>query len=133
MLFRSGFGTLGYALPAAIGAKVARPDVPVVCIIGDGGLQFTLPELASAADAGAPIIVLLWNDQRYGEIEDYMIRNQIAPLGVKLHATDFSAAAKAFGAVHVAARSLDEVKAAMLAAVKHPVTTVIEMDASYYA
>ncbi|GLS23196.1 hypothetical protein GCM10007874_62160 [Labrys miyagiensis] len=129
----TGFGTLGYALPAAIGAKVARPDVPVVCIIGDGGLQFTLPELASAADAGAPIIVLLWNDQRYGEIEEYMVRNQIAPLGVKLHATDFAAAAKAFGAAHVAACSLGEVKAAMLAAAKHPVTTVIEMDASHYA
>ncbi|CAM5773674.1 hypothetical protein LMIY3S_04257 [Labrys miyagiensis] len=129
----TGFGTLGYALPAAIGAKVARPGIPVVCIIGDGGLQFTLPELASAADAGAPIIVLLWNDQRYGEIEEYMIRNQIAPLGVQLHATDFSAAAKAFGAAHVAARSLGEVKVAMLSASKHPVTTIIEMDASHYA
>jgi acetolactate synthase-1/2/3 large subunit len=129
----TGFGTLGYALPAAVGAKVARPEVPVVCIIGDGGLQFTLPELASAADARAPIIVLLWNDQRYGEIEEYMIRNQIAPLGVHLHATDFRAAAKAFGAGHVAARSLDEVKAAMLAAAMQPVTTIIEMNASHYA
>jgi acetolactate synthase I/II/III large subunit len=129
----TGFGTLGYALPAAIGAKIARPDNPVVCIIGDGGLQFTLPELASAADADAPIIVLLWNDQRYGEIEEYMILNQIAPLGVRLHATDFSAAARAFGATHVAARSLDEVKAAMRAAATHPGTTIIEMDASHYA
>ena len=49
----TGFGTLGYALPAAIGAKVGRPEAPVVCIIGDGGLHFTMPELASAADAGA--------------------------------------------------------------------------------
>ncbi|WP_448954415.1 5-guanidino-2-oxopentanoate decarboxylase [Labrys neptuniae] len=129
----TGFGTLGYALPAAVGAKVGRPDVPVVCIIGDGGLQFTLPELASAADAGAPIIVLLWNDQRYGEIEEYMVRNQIAPLGVRLQATDFSAAAKAFGAKHVAARSLGEVKEALLAAASAPVTTIIEMDASQYA
>ena len=101
----TGFGTLGYALPAAIGAKVGRPEAPVVCIIGDGGLHFTMPELASAADAGAPVIVLLWNDRRYGEIEEYMVRYQIAPLGVRLHATDFAAMAKAFGAEHVTARS----------------------------
>jgi acetolactate synthase-1/2/3 large subunit len=129
----TGFGTLGYALPAAIGAKAARPDVPVICIIGDGGLHFTMPELASAADAGTPIIVLLWNDRRYGEIEDYMIRYQIEPLGVRLHATDFAAAAKAFGADHIAANSLNDVKAAMLAAAVSDRTTIIEMDASLYA
>jgi acetolactate synthase-1/2/3 large subunit len=128
----TGFGTLGYALPAAIGVKIARPAVPVICIVGDGGLQFSLPELASSAEAGAPVIVLLWNDRCYGEIERYMVRNQIAPLGVKLYATDFSAVAKAFGCVHVPASSLAEVEAAMTAAAARPVTTIIEMDAAIY-
>ena len=128
----TGFGTLGYALPAAIGVKVARPDMPVICIVGDGGLQFSLPELASSAEAGAPVIVLLWNDRCYGEIEHYMVRNQIAPLGVKLYATDFSAIAKAFGCVHVPAATLAEVEAAMKAAAERPVTTIIEMDAATY-
>ena len=113
--------------PAHNGAQI------VICIIGDGGLHFTMPELASAADAGTPVIVLLWNDRRYGEIEDYMVRYQIAPLGVRLHATDFAAMARAFGAEHVMARSLGEVRAALAAAATRTATTIVEMDASDYA
>ena len=55
----TGYGTLGHALPAAIGAKLSAPERPVVVLSGDGGFQFTLPELASAVDAEAPIIILL--------------------------------------------------------------------------
>ena len=47
------------------------PERPVVCLVGDGGLQFTLGELGSAIDAGAPIIVLVWNNRGYGEIKSY--------------------------------------------------------------
>lgn len=129
----TGFGTLGHALPAAIGAKVARPGVPCVCIVGDGGLHYTIPELAAAADAGAPVIVLLWNDRRYGEIERHMVRNGIEPLGVVLHPTDFAAAAQAFGARHVAAASLREVEAALAGAARLSQSTIIEMDASLFA
>ena len=74
----TGYGTLGYALPAAIGAKLAAPDRPVVALVGDGGLQFTLPELASAVEAEAPVIVLVWNNQAYGEIKTYMVEQGIA-------------------------------------------------------
>ena len=49
-----GFGALGYGPPAAIGAALAAPDAPVVCLAGDGGFQFTLPELGAAVDARAP-------------------------------------------------------------------------------
>jgi acetolactate synthase-1/2/3 large subunit len=129
----TGFGTLGYALPAAIGAKLARPDAPVVSIIGDGGLHFTVPELASASDAGAPVIVLLWNDRRYGEIEEFMIKGGIEPVGVRIHATDFSAAAAAFGARHVRADSPEAVGKALADAARSEASTIIEMDASHFA
>jgi acetolactate synthase-1/2/3 large subunit len=129
----TGFGTLGFALPAAIGAKLARPQAPCLCLIGDGGLHYTLPELAAASDAGAPVIVLLWNDRRYGEIEDHMVRLGVAPLGVALYPTDFAAAATAFGCAHIAARTLGEVEAALVAAARRGVSTIIEMDASLYA
>ncbi len=63
----TGYGTLGYALPAAIGAWLGSQDAgqrnPVACLIGDGGLQFTLSELASAVEARTPIIVLLWRSR----------------------------------------------------------------------
>src|SRR5690606_10488519 len=84
----TGYGTLGYGLPAAIGAKLAAPERPVVALIGDGGLQFTLPELAAAVEARAPIIVLLWNNRGYGEIKHYMQNADIAPVGVDIYTPD---------------------------------------------
>ena len=73
----TGYGTLGYGLPAAIGAKLAEPGRPVISLMGDGGIQFTLPELASAVEARVGVIVLLWNNQGYGEIKRYMERRDI--------------------------------------------------------
>ncbi|MDZ7749900.1 MAG: 5-guanidino-2-oxopentanoate decarboxylase [Halofilum sp. (in: g-proteobacteria)] len=55
----TGYGTLGYALPASLGASLAAPDRPVVCLVGDGGLHYTLGELAAIRDADRPIIVLV--------------------------------------------------------------------------
>jgi len=100
----TGYGTLGYGLPAAIGAKLADPSSPVICLIGDGGLQFSLPELASAVEAGVAIVVLLWNNQGYGEIKRYMQRRQITPLGVDILTPDFIAIAHGFGCLAERAR-----------------------------
>ena len=100
----TGYGTLGYGLPAAIGARLAEPQRPVVCLIGDGGLQFTLPELASAVEAGVGIVVLLWNNHGYGEIKRYMERRDITPLGVDIYTPDFLAIARGFGCVAERAR-----------------------------
>ena len=100
----TGYGTLGYGLPAAIGARLAEPDRPVVCLIGDGGIQFSLPELASAVEAQVPVIVLLWNNQGYGEIKRYMQRRDITPLGVDIFTPDFLAIARGFGCAAERAR-----------------------------
>jgi acetolactate synthase-1/2/3 large subunit len=101
----TGYGTLGYGLPAAIGAKLAEPERPVISLMGDGGLQFTLPELASAMEAGVGIIVLLWNNSGYGEIKRYMQRRDITPIGVDIYTPDFLAIARGFGCA--AERALD--------------------------
>lgn len=93
----TGYGTLGYGLPAAIGAQFAAGGRPVVSLIGDGGLQFTLPELASAVEARAPVIVLLWNNLGYGEIKRYMQRRHIAQIGVDIYTPDFQTLARGFG------------------------------------
>lgn len=128
----TGFGTLGYALPAAIGAKAGCPQAPVVCLIGDGGLHYTVPELAAAAEAGLPVIVLLWNDQRYGEIEKFMIRRQMRTIGVELFATDFRQVTQGFGATHVTAATMAEVETELAAAAGRSTVTVIEMDAGRF-
>src|SRR6218665_1648965 len=93
----TGYGTLGYGLPAAIGAQLAAPDRPVVCLIGDGGLQFTLPELASAVEAGLAPIILLWNNGGYEEIRRYMRQRDIRPLSVELYTPGFQLLARGFG------------------------------------
>ena len=93
----TGYGTLGYGLPAAVGAKLAAPGRPVVALIGDGGLQFTLPELASAIEARAPVIVLLWNNEGYGEIKRYMQERGIPTIGVDIYTPDLLAIARGFG------------------------------------
>jgi acetolactate synthase-1/2/3 large subunit len=128
----TGYGTLGYALPAAIGAWLGSADArthnPVVCLIGDGGLQFTLSELASAVEAGTPIIVLLWNNQGYEEIKKYMVNRAIEPVGVDIYTPDFVGVAKAFGCAAQAVSGVDELTAALQAAQARPGPSFIEVD-----
>lgn len=68
----TGYGALGYAPGAAIGAAIAAPGVPVVCFIGDGGLQFTAAELRTAVDETLPITFIVWNNASYREIAEAM-------------------------------------------------------------
>ncbi|MBV4478995.1 5-guanidino-2-oxopentanoate decarboxylase [Pseudomonas khavaziana] len=125
----TGYGTLGYALPAAIGAWLGHGDgQPVVCLIGDGGLQFTLPELASAVEARIPVIVLLWNNQGYEEIKKYMLNRAIEPVGVDIYTPDFIGIAKAMGCAAESIDGIEQLRAALRAAAERPGPTLIEID-----
>jgi acetolactate synthase-1/2/3 large subunit len=124
----TGFGTLGYALPAAIGAKLAAPERPVVAIIGDGGLQFTLPELASAIEAKTPVIILLWNNQGYGEIRNQMASIGIPPLGTNLYTPDFLTIAKGYGCSAHRAKSLAHLRALLQQAGQQTTPILIEIQ-----
>ncbi len=70
--YPAGFGTLGCALPDAIGAKLALPDTPVVAVVGDGGFMFTVQELITAAELRMPLPVIIWNNNGYGMMRDGM-------------------------------------------------------------
>ncbi|MCR9107258.1 5-guanidino-2-oxopentanoate decarboxylase [Marivita sp. XM-24bin2] len=122
-----GFGTLGYALPAAIGGAVARPGLPTLAIAGDYGLQYTIQELGTAVELGLPLPILVWDNGKLGEIEDSMIRSQIAPNAVVARNPDFLALAKAYGAGAVQPDSLEALKKAVLAAFKANGPTVIRV------
>jgi acetolactate synthase I/II/III large subunit len=129
----TGYGTLGYALPAAIGAWLGRASEAhargaVVCLIGDGGLQFTLSELASAVEARTPIIVLLWNNQGYEEIKKYMVNRSIEPVGVDIYTPDFIGVAKALGCAAEPVAGVEELKAALRKAGDRQGPTLIEID-----
>ena len=93
----TGFGTLGYGLPAAIGAMIGS-NLPVVSLIGDGGIQFTIAELICAAELELPLIVLLWNNQGYGEIRRYMEEGGLPLIGVNIKTPNFEPLAAGFGA-----------------------------------
>jgi len=129
----TGYGTLGYALPAAMGAwlgssAVIKQRAPVVCLIGDGGLQFTLPELASAVEAQVPLIVLLWNNHGYEEIKKYMLNRDIKPVGVDIHTPDFIAVAQGLGAAAEQVNDLAQLQTALARAVERNKPTLLQVD-----
>ena len=92
----TGFGALGYAIPAAIGAALADPSAPVIALMGDGGAQFTLPELGVASDENLPILFVVWNNNAFLEIANSMEAAGIRATGCHPGAPDFSAIAAAY-------------------------------------
>jgi acetolactate synthase-1/2/3 large subunit len=109
----SGYGTLGYALPASTGAGLAAPDRPIVCLAGDGGLQFTLGELAVPRDVGAWSAILVWNNRGYGEIKTSMIAVDIEPEGVDVGPPEFEPLARAYGYDYRCVDSIASLEAAL--------------------
>lgn len=125
--FPMGFGTLGYALPAAIGGKLARPDLAVAALMGDGGLQFTLQELATAAELKLSLPILLWDNDALGEIADFMRARQIPQVGVRPFNPDFAALAKAYGLGYELPSSCDDIADAVAGALTADVPVLIHL------
>ncbi|WP_334174670.1 5-guanidino-2-oxopentanoate decarboxylase [Pseudoxanthobacter sp.] len=125
----TGYGTLGYGLPAAIGARIGEPERPVIALVGDGGVLFTIGELAAAVEAQAPVIVILWNNDGYGEIRSYMEARSITPVGVDLKVPDFMRIAEGFGCAAERVKSFAGLADALIAANERLVPTVIEIHA----
>ena len=124
----TGFGTLGYALPAAIGAAIAIPESPVLCIAGDGGLQFVLGELGAIMDAGVPIIVLVWNNDGYGEIKHHMLNAGVTPTAVDLYTPDFCQLANAYGMAAKRPKQLEEAISCIVQAVDDREPLLLQLD-----
>ena len=91
----TGYGTLGYAIPAALGAKLASPASPVICIVGDGGFQFASNELMTASEESISVIFVVWNNSGYKEIKDSMMIENITPVGVSPRPPNFKLQAQA--------------------------------------
>ncbi|MCC7274639.1 MAG: thiamine pyrophosphate-binding protein [Alphaproteobacteria bacterium] len=97
LLISNGLSTMGFALPAAIAAALAEPDRPVVAFTGDGGLAMCLGELATAAQANARVVVVVFNDASLSLIDIKQQQRQMARDGVALGRADYAAAAQALG------------------------------------
>lgn len=125
----TGYGTLGYGLPAALGAQLARADLPVVALVGDGGVMFTLSELATAVEERLPVVILLWHNAGYEEIRRYMDANGVARLGVDIKAPNFLTLAEGFGCPSVRVESPEELANSLAKRVSSG-PLLIEIDAA---
>jgi len=92
-----GFGTLGCALPMAIGAAIANPVTPVLAIVGDGGWLFTVAEMAAAIDEGVDIVMVLWDNREYAQIRESFDDVHAPRMGVDVSSHDPTAIARGFG------------------------------------
>lgn len=128
----SGFGTLGFALPAAIGAKIAAPARPVLALAGDYGFQFTLQDLGTAAEERLPIPILVWNNDKLGQIRDDMVASGIQEIGVSLKNPDFRLIAAAYDVPYAAPESPVELETAIATALDRDRPTVIEIKARHF-
>ncbi len=123
----SGYGTLGFAFPAALGAKVAQPERVVVAVAGDFGLQYTIQELATAVELGLSLPIVLWNNRALAQIRDDMDHAAIPQIGVLGRNPNFLALAHAYGAEAVHAAGPQALTQALKAALTHQGPTLIEV------
>jgi acetolactate synthase I/II/III large subunit len=125
----SGYqGTLGFGFATALGAKVGRPDLPVVSVSGDGGFMYNVQELSTAQRHGIDIVAIVFADGAYGNVrrmqkEEY--GNRL--IGVDLLNPQFPKLAESFGAAGVRTTSPDELRRELAAALKRRGTTLIEV------
>lgn len=126
-LFPTGYATLGYALPAGIGAKLAQPGRRVVVVTGDGGLMLTLTELATAVQEKLQLAIVVHNNHGYGEIRNQMAARHIEAIGVNFEPPDFTLVANAFGARGATASDASQLEHALHAAYEAEGPTLIEV------
>lgn len=125
----TGYGTLGYALPAAIGAKIAKPDRPGLVLAGDGGILYTIQELATATEElSSPLVILLWNNDSLGQIRDDMVAKDIDLIGVSPVAPDFIKLAEAFGCKTALPLTLNDLEIELETAFSYAGVTLIQMN-----
>ena len=128
-LSSGGLGTMGWGFPAAIGAKAARPDVPVVDVAGDGSFGMTENSLATSVEEDLPVIVVVLNNRMLGMVAQWQrLFYGRRYMGVELgRSPDFVKLAEAYGAEGIRPGSIEEFEAAVRKAVKSEVATVIDV------
>lgn len=130
LLYPTGFGTLGYGLPAAIGAKVGAPERRIAALLGDGGVMFTVAELATAAQLGLALPVVVVDNGGYGEIGAEMAARKDPVHAVALQSPDFPMLARSLGAYGVRADDPDRLASALEQAFEADRPTLIHIKES---
>ncbi len=113
LLISNGLATMGFAIPAAIGAALARPERPVLAIVGDGGASMTLAELETLARLGLDVTVAVFNDSALSLIEIKQTEGQGGPAAVRYRPTNFATIASGFGLASTVVATPTQLKHAM--------------------
>ncbi len=124
-----GFGTLGFSVPAAIGAKIGRPEREVVAVVGDGGYHFTMEELAVAIQYRVTLPIVIFNDRTYTAVKRGMDDWQ-GYIGVDLVNPDYLALAAAYGVPGVRVSEASALASAIREAQTRPGPTLIDVPIS---
>lgn len=122
-----GSTTMGFALPAAVGAKLAAPDRPAIAIMGDGGFMFTAPELATAVQNEVNIVVIIFNDKGYGWIKFMQDMYFGRRIQTELANPDFMKLAESFGIQATRVDTPEGLSAALASAVRADSSVLIEV------
>jgi acetolactate synthase-1/2/3 large subunit len=125
----TGLGTMGFGFPASIGAKAAKPDVPVVDIAGDGSFNMTENSLAVSVIENLPVIVFLMNNYMLGMVAQWQrtFYNRRYSGVNQHHCPDYVKIAEAYGAQGIRVGSMQELDKAIKTAIKSDVATVIDI------
>jgi acetolactate synthase-1/2/3 large subunit len=131
----AGFCTMGAAVPLAAGVKIARPDLPVVAVLGDGGLEMGIGELATLRDQGAPVVIVVLQDESLALIELKQAQAGLQRSGVALGQSKFEDIGAAFGGNGRRVNSREAFESALSAALHEACFTVIvcEIQVTDYA
>jgi acetolactate synthase-1/2/3 large subunit len=124
-----GLGTMGYGVPAAIGAKAARPEATVVCVDGDGCFQMTGQELATSVLEDLPIVVVIVNNGYLGMVrqwQDMFFDERYSQIHLTHHVPDYARLAEAYGAVGFTVESEDELESTLEEALSCGRTAVVD-------
>jgi acetolactate synthase-1/2/3 large subunit len=125
-----GLGTMGYGIPAAIGAKAARPEATVVCVDGDGCFQMTCQELATAVLEDLPIVVVLVNNGYLGMVQqwqDMFFDGRRSHVHLTRAVPDYARLAEAYGGVGMTVTERDDVRPALEEALALDRTVVVDV------
>ena len=133
LLISNGLATMGYALPAAIAAALARPGCPVVCMVGDGGLAMTLAELETLARLQLPVTVVVFDDAALSLIEVKQKAGQGGAAAVRFAPVDYAQVASAMGLESVTVTNAAEVAAVLAGGWDKPRLVDARIDPSSYA
>ncbi len=132
-LYTPAYATLGYGLPASIGAKIAAPERPVVCILGDGALMFAVQEMITAVEQRIDLVVVCVNNGGYAEIRSNEEDRGIPAVGVDLAQPNWAALATAFGGTGHAITSAGDFAPTLKAAVHGRGLHVLHVPADLFA